>query len=102
MRWLTLFLSFAACAQPAEEPCLLSDKLTERDASSWVENGRTILAVTGPECGAGACIRDRTVEPGAPGSAALGYCARLCELGCFPGTQCAEVNGLALCLRSLP
>lgn len=102
MRWLPIVFALGACAQPPEEPCLVSDALTEDEAGEWVENGRTILVVTGQECGSSAaCIRDRTVPRGAPDSPALGYCAQACDLtfGCAAGTRCQEVVGMKLCLR---
>ncbi len=99
MRTLILSLLFAACAQPVEEPCLLRDSLKEGEASAWVENGAILLATTA-ECGGGGCIRDRTVQPGPPSNAALGYCAVPCTQGCLPGTQCTDVNAMQLCLRT--
>jgi hypothetical protein len=103
MRFLALSLLLGACAQPIDEPCLVSDTLTEDEAGDWVENGRTILVVTGEECGASAaCVRDRTVPRGSADSSALGYCAQACDptFGCAAGTHCEEVVGMSLCLRN--
>ncbi len=103
MRFLALFFVLSACAQPVEQPCVVSNTLTEDEAGEWVESGRTILVVTGPECGSSAaCVRDRTVPRGDAGSAPMGYCAQACDLtfGCASGTRCEEVVGMSLCLHA--
>ena len=100
MRALTVLLLFLGACGPAEEPCLLlASGLTEGEAAQWVA-GSIVLLSNSPECsGAGVCIRDRTVSPGKPEGAPMGYCAGPCELGCPPGTQCREVDRRAFCLH---
>jgi hypothetical protein len=102
MRFFALGLICSACALPVEEPCVLSTKLTEKEAGDRVENGRTVLVVTGPECGTdAACVRDRTVPRGSADGPALGYCALSCDFfACLPGTRCEEVNGSKFCLHA--
>lgn len=90
-------LLLAACP-PLEENCLLRTAvaLTDGEAAQRVADGGVILSST-PEC---VCVRDRTVAPAAPASAATGYCASPCAPGCPAGTRCEEVASTAVCLRS--
>jgi hypothetical protein len=95
---LSVLLLFTSCPQP-EETCILRPGFTEADAEAWLQSGSVLLAVN-TECGAGSCVRDRTVTPGEPNATARGYCALPCDLGCPPGTRCSEVDSVRLCLHA--
>ena len=96
MRVLLLVL-LAGCTPP-EEACLLRTRaaLTEGAATRLVADGGVLFSQT-TEC---SCVRDQTVTPGPVDAAPAGYCATPCERHCPAGTQCREVSGAALCLRS--
>jgi hypothetical protein len=106
MRVLLVVLLLASCQAPPE-PCLLRTRaaLTEGDVTRLVADGGVLFSQT-TEC---SCVRDQTVTPGPADAAPAGYCAAPCQLDCGhacapcpSGSQCRDLDGVAVCQRSAP